>query len=98
MGEDEPTAETHSYWPHWSLVEPRQGALLGGRQRKLASKIVVGTSDSVLSLGLSVQVNRGIDVDVIVAEVRETSHKPDEVWRPSHSASQAPPPCDGALN
>ena len=26
-----------------------------------------------------VQVNKGIDVDVIVAEVRETSHKPDEV-------------------
>ena len=23
--------------------------------------------------------NKGIDVDVIVAEVRETSHKPDEV-------------------
>ena len=27
----------------------------------------------------SLPVNRGIDVDVIVAEVRETSHKPDEV-------------------
>ena len=25
------------------------------------------------------QVNRGIDVDVVVAEVRETSRKPDEV-------------------
>ena len=25
--------------------------------------------------------NKGIDVDVIVAEVRETSHKPDEVGR-----------------
>ena len=30
---------------------------------------------------ICVQVNRGIDVDVVVAEVRETSRKPDEVWQ-----------------
>ena len=26
-------------------------------------------------------VNRGIDTDVLVAEVRATSHKPDEIYR-----------------
>ncbi|KAF9452221.1 MT-A70-domain-containing protein [Macrolepiota fuliginosa MF-IS2] len=58
---------------HW-LNHTKEHMLVGVKTPPLAP------GDSEVELKLPKWVNRGVDTDVIVSEVRETSRKPDEVY------------------
>ena len=81
VDQNQPIAEDHSHWTYWPLAEPQQRSVKICQQ-SITLRLICGRFAEHCLVGIkgNPQLNRNIDCDVIMAEVRETSRKPDEIY------------------
>ena len=90
LGEDQSASAHNQDWQDWSLAQSWKGDILAdenipGMQFNISENgcrisFVFFQEHCLVGSKGSIPLNRGLDCDVIVAEVRATSHKPDEIY------------------